>query len=274
MKIIITADLHAEFLQQGALDKFARKLIEQKPDVLIAAGDIGVGKHWARALMALNDVAPVRYVVGGNHDYYVSDYDFANRGLHRGPLMKFEKQLSAEAEQCGWEWAEESIIRVGNDRRTAIVCSCAWYDYELSGPNIEAAKEAKQQYHSDARYIDAYDECWDDQAFCAQRKASIVRRLNECEADSGIDNVILVTHVPIFREQRVPMPGDLPELDGCFYAPSIGREVLRFRKLSNVISAHTHRGMDGLVERPDMDPIHVQIIGADYNKPAFVTVTA
>lgn len=274
MKIIVTADLHAEFLQQGALDKFARTLTAKKPDVLIMAGDCGVGKAWGRAQCALRNVAPRRYIVAGNHDLYLSDYDYVDRRLHRSPRMKFEKQLPEETQACGWTWAEEMIIRVGDDRRTAIICSVGWYDMELSGPNLDRAKLAKATYHSDSRYIDRYDPAWDDLAFCAERKASIVRRLAECQEDPEIDNVILVTHVPPFAQMRVPLPDDLPELDGCFYGPSVGRAISGsgFGILKQVISGHTHRGMDSQIERAGMDPIHVQVIGADYNRPAWIEV--
>lgn len=47
----------------------------------------------------------------------------------------------------------------------------------------------------------------------------------------------------------------------------MGKEVLKFSKVRDVISGHTHRKVDKLVGN-----IRVQVVPSDYFKPAFVAI--
>lgn len=273
MKLIVVADLHAEFLGLlvgEKLTQFARRLSEATPDVVILAGDIASGEMWSPTLTALRDAIPDgrRYVIAGNHDLWVGHYDYSNDGKFRGPIEKFSDQLPTEAAEAGWIWAEEEIIRIGS---VAIVCSIAWYDYRLS-PDPRRAAALKQVCLNDYKYIDKCSKEWRDDRFVEERNRSVEERLDQCAADPTVDRIIVVTHIPAFAEQRVREPSDDEDLDGAFYDISLGEIIRGYSKVTDVVSGHTHRGIDTVVEREEGRTIRAQVIGSKYGRPAFVEI--
>lgn len=71
MRIQIASDLHLEF---GHIDL----PVAPERDLLILAGDVGVGKEHARWMNAVCDHGPVVYLLG-NHEYYNNDYNDVDR---------------------------------------------------------------------------------------------------------------------------------------------------------------------------------------------------
>lgn len=270
MKAIFCADLHAELLSRREMIDFRDELVALAPDLLFFAGDVAAGSCWPQVLSEYVSVAPAgrSYVIAGNHDIWVGNDDRAGPGYYRPPIMKFDKQLPQEAGETGWIWAEEEILRFN---RTAVVCSIAWYDYEAA-PEPRHVHAAKEKFSNDFQFIDCATGRgeWNDLEFARNRNASVVRRLKECEEDSTIDDVIVVTHVPVFLEQKVDSRIDVPAIDGLYFNLSLGREIKRFAKVTNVISGHTHRGISAVVERENGSIINAAVIGSDYQAPVYL----
>lgn len=54
---------------------------------------------------------------------------------------------------------------------------------------------------------------------------------------------------------------------------TLGQRVAAFGKVVRVVSGHTHVAMWGTVPRAGTPPLGVEVVGANYDRLAFVTVT-
>jgi hypothetical protein len=266
--IIVLADLHIDFIDNDfAIQDFVDSIAARNPRLLIAAGDLGHGEHFERALRVLSKVpADQRAALVGNHDLW------CHRKFWRTPCTSehlYRVQHLRAAVDLGWVWLENEILRVGD---AAIVGSVAWYDYsacDQPGAPADLICGVKGRYNNDGNFM---DKAWDDLAVAEECRAGLVRRLEEIEQDPSVSKAVVVTHLPILREQRVAAPGDEPISNAYFYNYTIGHEVVKFPKVTEIVSGHTHRGMDRVIERPGRPPVRARVIGADYGRPVFVEV--
>ena len=49
-----------------------------------------------------------------------------------------------------------------------------------------------------------------------------------------------------------------------------GKQVLKIKKLNQVLSGHTHIGKRGSIARNGLNPVSYQVLEADYQKPAMI----
>jgi predicted phosphodiesterase len=128
MKIHVLSDLHTEFAPFDLPDTGA--------DVLVLAGDVGVGmrglalaREWARG-------RPVVYVAG-NHEYY------------REAIPTLTERLETESEGSGVHFLENRAVVIGGAR--FLGCTL-WTDFELYGERVRSAAAA-QAVMNDFRVI-------------------------------------------------------------------------------------------------------------------------
>ena len=109
MKIAATCDIHYDLLnspqEKEHFRDFIRSLETENPDVLVIAGDL-VGLGWANldaCLELFKNVAPHRFMVFGNHDYWSADKD----------TSKHLKILEHHIERCGFYLLDKQPGKIG-----------------------------------------------------------------------------------------------------------------------------------------------------------------
>src|SRR5262245_3077945 len=122
MKIAVTADLH--FGLREAWDdstlRLAEHVTQSPPDVLLIAGDVGVGRHFGRCLARFENLRCQKALVPGNHDLWVSD-DFPDDDsltLHR-------YRLPEVAGTHGFHYLGHGPMALGDN--LAVAGSINWY---------------------------------------------------------------------------------------------------------------------------------------------------
>ena len=265
-RIAVTADLH--FDRQGYLtspevvDGLAARIHAAKPDAVIIAGDVGhPSDNFASCLAAFRHFMVPVAVLAGNHDVWRdNEGGWSSREL-------WNRRLASLVEAAGFVWLESTVLRLGD---AAVVGSLAWYDYSAAPPTLARPPEyfagMKRHLSNDATWIDWP---WSDVELASALHDGLVQRLEAVEADAGIREVLLVTHVPLFEEQMLRKPGDLRwEISNAYYGNfTIGLAVRRFKKVVRVISGHTHCAQRGVVHRAGGPDLPVSVIGSDYGSP-------
>jgi len=265
-RIAVTADLHFDraghLTSPQQVDDLVERLRVAAPDAVILAGDLGhPSGNFAACLAAFQRLRVPVGVVAGNHDVWRDE----QRGWSSREL--WEQQLPSLVDEAGFVWLEGSSLRLGD---VAIAGSLAWYDYSAAPRSVPYPPEylagVKRMFNNDAVWIDWP---WTDAELAGTLRDGLVRRLEELDADPGVRQVLVVTHVPLFEEQLLRRPGDERwEISNAYFGNlTTGQAVLRSEKLVRVISGHTHGARHGLVPRADGRSVEVSVIGSDYGSP-------
>lgn len=128
MKLHVLSDLHTEFAPFELPDTGA--------DVLVLAGDVGMGLSGLELAARWARVRPVVYVAG-NHEYY------------REAIPRLTRRLAAEAKGTGVHFLEDRAVEVGGVR--FLGCTL-WTDFDLFGERAYSA-QAAQAAMNDFRLI-------------------------------------------------------------------------------------------------------------------------
>ncbi len=260
MKLIITADLHLGHTSKTHVKQMVNNIINDRPDIIVIAGDITepAVMGLSEALELFDKSHVIKGLILGNHDLW----------NYYGKVDSSEKIWSEIApkvcELHEFIWMEDDIIYYDDK---AIVGSIAWYDYSNSNYYNNSDNffySRKKQFNNDGNYID-----WDrtDIEFAKECRDGVVTRLKHLEDNPNINQVIVITHVPIFSEQMVKYKGDHPIGDAYFGHFALGKEVLKFDKVKHVVSGHTHRGMDR-----EIPGFRMQTVNSDYGFPRYLTL--
>ncbi len=261
-KVVITSDLHLGITMRYQIDEMIAAIADERPDLTIIAGDIGEGMNYISTCLRLFRGLPGQVAaLAGNHDVWSLD------GRHSAEV--WEHHLPAAVRHEGMLWLEDTNWRSGG---LAIAGSIAWYDYTGADPSIppqteEFWVEKKRTMHPDGRFLDWP---WSDREFAARCGAGLIDRLEALEADETVTDVLVVTHVPLFREQLINKP-DIPNWgygNAYFGNLTLGERVRAMSKVRAVVSGHTHIGrMESLVAEPH---IPAWVIPSDFHKPRYV----
>ncbi len=176
MKLHVLSDLHTEFAPFDPPETDA--------DVLVLAGDVGVGmrglalaREWARG-------RPVVYVAG-NHEYY------------REAIPTLTERLAAESADSGVHFLENRAVEIGGVR--FLGCTL-WTDFEVFGQRVADASAA-QAVMNDFRLIrmlPQYRRFSPDDARTLNLRST--RWLHEALATPFAGRTVVVTHhVPSLR---------------------------------------------------------------------------
>ncbi len=258
---VITSDLHYGITSPRRISALKEEMMKAgPPDVVILAGDIGEPvPNFEGCIEVFSDLGCPVGVIIGNHDLYNTGSGFSSEEL-------WSRVLRGLVRKYGLVWMEEETITVG---RVAFVGSLAWYDYSSRSRRYADLDEDFYQRHkarfvSDGRYIDWVRR---DTDFARELLSGLVRRLERAEEDPHVERIVVVTHVPLFPEQMSHERGDDPHADAYFGNFTAGMAVRRFSKVTDVVSGHTHRGVDTV-----KDGTRLVVVPSHYGRPAFVSL--
>jgi predicted MPP superfamily phosphohydrolase len=226
-------DIHLNFLTREQVEAFCRSIVESEAEALLISGDIAESHNVEPYLriMELLIQRPIYFVLG-NHDYYRGSIAGVRAAMEaltaRSPFLRWLPaagvvELTAQTAIIGHDgWADG---RFGDYERSPVMLNDYVLIKELAGLDARARLERLHALGDEAAsYLDA-----------------TLRRALERFA-----NVLLVTHVPPFKEACLYQgreSGDdwLPH----FSSAAVGRALLPImsehpaRKLT-VLCGHTH----------------------------------
>lgn len=261
-RVVITSDLHLGITKAEEIEPMVAEIAAERPDLTIIAGDIGRRLGDIHACLALfQDVPGEKAALAGNHDLWKHGDD------HSADL--WERSVPDAVREAGALWLEDdNWVRDG----LAVVGSIAWYDYTGADPAIppmpeEYWVELKRELHPDARYLDW---SWSDTEFAARCGDALMARIAGAEAASDVTDLLVVTHVPLFREQII-IRAEIPNwgrTNAYFGNLTLGDRVRHAPKLRAVVSGHTHIGRrERLAEQPG---VPAWVVPSDFHTPRYV----
>jgi predicted phosphohydrolase len=235
MKALWLTDIHLEFLDKATRERFARKLRDAAPDILLISGDISQAPSLEEHLTCLaSEVKLPIYFVLGNHDFYRSSI-----AKVRANVQKFTAQVN------GLHWlGGTGVVRL--TQKTSLIGHDGWCDGRLGDYG-----------HSGVRLNDflLIDE------LSNLSKEALLKTLNRLGDEAAAhfrkalpaalessEHVVVVTHVPPFRESAWynGQPSD-PFFLPFFSCKAVGDVLSEFmrqhpdRKMT-VLCGHTHGG--------------------------------
>jgi predicted phosphohydrolase len=266
VKLAVTADLHLPITSSTAIAELAREVEAFAPDVLVVAGDVGESlANIEKCLSLVKQFVPCPvWVLPGNHDLWARDA--SSRRL-------WEELLPQTVEQADCHWLEGKAFVLHG---VAVAGTIAWYDYSAVDPHIrESARtfaENKCYYNMDANYINWE---WSDPQFAELVAVPFLAALDRLEADPAVRQTVVVTHVPLLECQMCRDSGnpDWAFSNAYFGNLTLGAKVLQRKKVTHVISGHTHVERKGQVQTEDGRRIEAQVIASHYGQPAWVGIT-
>ncbi len=261
-RVVITSDLHLGITKQEEIEPLVAAIATEQADLTILAGDIGEGMSQVRACLALFAGLPGQLAaLAGNHDLWALD------GLHSAEV--WERALPDAVRAAGMLWLEQDDWRGDG---LAVAGALAWYDYSGADPALPAQTEQqwielKRRMHPDAKYLDWP---WSDREFAARCGERLAARVAALDADPSVSDLLLVTHVPLFREQLINRP-EIPNWgygNAYFGNLTLGERVRGAKKLRALISGHTHIGRREALAGERAIPVWV--IPSDFHMPRYV----
>jgi UDP-2,3-diacylglucosamine pyrophosphatase LpxH len=271
VQLAVTSDLHLPITRAERLTELADEMAAFTPDAVVLAGDLAESlTDFERCLALFRERLPCPvWVIPGNHDLWVrrsSD----SRGL-------WLERLPDAVASAGCHWLEgHSFTLSAGDLTVGVAGTIAWYDYSAADPYLQASPLAfaqqKYNFNPDALLIDWE---WSDPEFASMVSGPFLRALDELERDPAVTECVVVTHVPVVEQQMCRKPGNREWgfSNAYFGNLTLGRHVLARRKVSHIISGHTHIGREAVVSRDGANPVHVRVLPSDYEKPAWVGLT-
>jgi hypothetical protein len=214
-------------------------------------------------LLKLSLSCPV-WVLPGNHDLW-------HRTVSSQLLWEGRLRETVETADCHWLEGRSFVVD-----GVAVAGTIAWYDYSAADPSVPATADAfarnKQYFNMDAHYVDWP---WSDQEFAAMVEGPFLAELDELEADAAVRQTVVVTHVPLLECQMSRKPGnrDWGFANAYFGNLALGAKVLRRRKVSHVISGHTHTERHGSEPRTNGGVVEARVLASDYGSPAWLGLT-
>jgi Icc protein len=249
-------DIHLNFLDSSAIDSFCESILAVKPDILLVGGDIGEANNVESYLQTLSNRLRVPiYFVLGNHDFY------------HGSIAKVRDSVLQLTRQSQWlRWLPATgIVELTKD--TCLIGHDTWADgrigdYANSNILLNDFFLIKELQTADSNVRLAKLNALGDEA------AAFLRGLLP-EALSRFNNILLLVHVPPFKEScwhegRISDDHWLPHFT-CKAVGDVLTEIMAERpdKQMTVLCGHTH----GAGETDILPNLHVKTGGAVYGCP-------
>ncbi|UCF98273.1 MAG: metallophosphoesterase [Spirochaetaceae bacterium] len=235
MRAIWLTDIHLEFLDEQALQVFMQRLGEQNGDAVLISGDIAQAQTVCDYLARMADFLekPIYFVLG-NHDFYGSSIS-AVRDTVSGVSKRFPHlqwltgrgPVHLNGSTClighdGWGDA-----RLGDYHGSTVDLSDFYLIHELAGLSKQDRLVKLRQFGDEA---------------AAHLKAVLP------EALESADHVVVLTHVPPFRQaawyQGRPSDDQWLPFFSCKAVGDVLHEAMESqpRKRMTVLCGHTHGG--------------------------------
>ena len=267
VKLAVTADLHLPITPAERLADLAREMADFGPDAAVLGGDLAESlPDLERCLGLFRQRLPCPvWVIPGNHDLWVRRTSDSRR--------LWLERLPQAVREAGCHWLEGTAFVL---RGTAVAGTIAWYDYSAADPGVQASAltfaQEKYRFNPDALLIDWE---WSDPEFAELVAAPFLATLDHLENDPAVRRTVVVTHVPLVEGQlcRDSSNPDWAFSNAYFGNLTLGHKVLARRKVSHIISGHTHVGRQCLVPRADAPPVEAHVLPSDYERPAWLPLT-
>ena len=200
MKIIVTADLHADLIKAGATNEIAQlgeAIWRERPEVLIVAGDlVGLGKKYI--VPTLEKLAPPqtkKLIVPGNHDLWLPEGD---------AFVYYRDALPEIYAKAGFHMLDQGAVVMN---QVAFVGNIGWYDYSFADPNLPPSQERNYEQQRWADVCSWNDfvfvkRAMSDQQFCSWLLERLRQQLLSLPA--AVTTVVAVTHTVAFAEMVMP----------------------------------------------------------------------
>lgn len=264
VKLAFTSDLHLPITEEERISALGREVQTFAPQAFVVVGDVGESlADVKRGLQLLREQVrcPI-WVLAGNHDVWARPpYDSRQLWL---------EQVPAAVRAAGCQWLEGTSFVLDG---VAVAGTIAWYDYSAADPSVQASRlefaQQKFHYSADALRIDWE---WADPEFAERVSVPLLSQLDHLDSDPSVRQVVVATHVPIVEEQMHRNPSD-PRWafsNAYFGNLKLGRKVLAHRKVSHIVSGHTHVGKQGAIKRTDGPAIEAHVLASDYEKPVWM----
>ena len=227
----------------------AAEIHRRRADLVIIAGDVSHrDDRIERAVRAFLEVAARVAYLPGNHDLW----SIGGPEAVQGPVdtwIRYRQDLRALVEGVGGHYLPAAPLRLGG---LAVVGSTGWYDYSFA-PSWIADAHPELRFEdrrfgpvtwSDRRYVSflrADGSEMSDPEVARIMEDELSRALLEMEADSSVEEVLVVTHVQPFDEV-VHHTGRLPwEYFTAFMGSRrLGEIILSAPKVRTAIHGHSH----------------------------------
>jgi predicted phosphohydrolase len=265
LRIAVAADLHwGHRTGAGAVALMAKHLRAEPPEVLVLAGDLGVGELFDDCLALFADLPCRKAVTPGNHDIWVPE------DAEHDSLRRYEEDLPRSCARFGFHYLDQAPLPLPEESLT-LVGSINWYDYSWAldelrrrFPGEEHRLQSKR--FTRGRHNDAHFVRWpiDDVQFTARVAAKLERDLRAALETAA--QAVVVTHHPPFRDLAFPPPEEPLPLDGLLWAAFCGNrtveEMLRRygERIPFAFCGHTHQAREGA-----LGPVRGYNVGGDYS---------
>lgn len=261
MKAIWLTDIHLEFLDHCAFSGFLRKLAEQNGDALLISGDIAQAPSVEDYLTGLARSLEIPiYFVLGNHDYYEGSIptvrDRISKFAKDSPLLYWLTDcepiyLNATTSLVGHDgWGDG---RLGDYEQSTVSLSDFFLIRELTGLSPEERLRKLNELGDEA----------------AEHLGKVIP-----EALKSAEHVVVLTHVPPFREaawyEGQPSSSQWLPFFSCKAVGDVLHTAMQSHtnKRMTVLCGHTHGG-----GRSNILPNLMTITGpARYGHPAIQEV--
>jgi hypothetical protein len=265
VKLAITSDLNLAVVRIETLTALAREIAAFNPGAAVLAGDLAESLADLTRVVKLfrQELTCPIWVLPGDHDFWARPpYD---------SKRLFRELIPQTVANHGCHWLEGQAFTLGDD--VAVAGSVAWYDYSAGvlGGMVSAPElaQTKYLYNADALRIDWE---WSDAEFAGLVSARLQATLDHLEQDSSVRSILVVTHFPILEQQLVREPG--AGLASAYAGNlTLGRKVLAYRKVTHVISGHTHKARQAEVMREDMPSVDVRVVPGEHERPGWLGLT-
>jgi hypothetical protein len=268
VKLAFTSDLHLPMTPPTVIAQLAQEIAASEPDVLAVAGDIGEGLAAIEECLRILTAAVLCPVVAvaGNHDLW----------LHEPPRLTRERwstHLPETVRKAGAIWLEGEAFVV---KGIALVGTIAWYDYSAADTSIREPLESfarnKRHYNPDAYLIEW---SYSDPGFAALVAEPFLRTLDRLEGDATVRQTVVFTHVPLLECQmcRKPENRDWSFSNAYFGNLTLGAEVIQRRKVTHIVSGHTHVPRHALAKLTDGRIVDARVLNSQYGRPAWEMIT-
>lgn len=261
MRAVWVNDIHLDFLDRDAVDRFLLTILSSQPDVLLVGGDISTARFIEQHLQRIEEslAVPICFVLG-NHDFYHGSIAGVRRQIH---------ELCERTERLHWLNKTGVFPLTGE---TALVGHDGWGDARLG--NYETSNVELSDFY-------LIDEL---RARDRGELVKILRRLGDEAADhfrtvlpealASFPCVLLLTHVPPFPEAAW-YEGKVSNEDWVpFFCCKVVGDVLTEQMLKHsestltVLCGHTH----GEGEVQILPNLRVITGGARYRHPRIQAV--
>lgn len=231
IKIGLVSDLHTEFWRTSdhqIIDLMHRRLGDA--DLLLLAGDIGIGVNSVRCARILFPDQPI-FLVAGNHEFYNGDYDAV-----------LDMLQNAAGENLRFLHKTVSTITIDNNA-LRIIGTTLWTDFDLLGTVDLSLMDAKRiNDYTLIRYKGRALQPRDTLQWHEDERQWLFDAL-----DTEFDGltVVLTHHAPVSFATGPKFVSD--SLSPCF-ASRLEERLIR-HDVALVVWGHTHHCVDRTIER-------------------------